>query len=99
MDTKQCNTGVDPNKIYQNFTNKDTYFNMHKQRRTITLNEDYATVPKGKVPHGTTKHTYKLGLANDGRLDRTTIGFNAQTFPRSPTDHISSEPPAQERPF
>ena len=99
MDTKQCNTGVDPNKIYQNFASRDTFFNMHRERRTITLNEDFATVPRGKVPHGTTKHTFKLGLGEDARLNRNSIGLHAQTFPRSPTDHISSEPPAQERPF
>ena len=72
---------------------------MHKTRRTITLQEDFASVPKGKVPHGTTKCTFNLGLNTDGKLDRQSLGYQTQTFPRSPTDHISSEPPAQERPF
>ena len=99
MDTKQCNTGVDPAKIYQNFTKRDTVFNMHRERRTITLQEDFAKVPTGKVPHGTTKHTFKLGLKEDGTLDRSGLGMTTQSFPRSPTDHISSQPPSDERPF
>lgn len=74
-------------------------FNMHRERRTITLGEDFAAVPRGKVPHGTTKHTYKLGLKDDGKLDREGLGISTQNFPRSPTDHISSQPPGDERPF
>ena len=96
---KKCDTGIDPVKNFEHFIGRDPTFSMHRTRRTITLQEDYATVPKGKVPHGTRKCTYGLGLDNDGKLMRKTIGFSTQTFPRSPTDHISSEPPAQERPF
>ena len=99
MDTKKCDTGIDPVKNYQHFIKNDTFTSMHKTRRTITLEENYAQIPRGKVPFGTTKHTFKLGLSTDGRLDRNSLGYQTQTFPRSPTDHISSEPPAQERPF
>ena len=72
---------------------------MQRTRRTITLKEDYASIPKGKVPFGTTKCTFKLGLGTDGKLDRSSLGYTTQTFPRSPTDHISSQPPAEERAF
>ena len=96
---KKCDTGIDPIKNIEHFISRDPSFSMHRTRKTITLREDYAEVPKGKVPHGTTKCTYRLGLKNDGKLDRNSIGYATQTFPRSPTDHISSEPPAMERPF
>ena len=99
MEQKKCNTGIDPVKNFEHFIGRDVSYSMHRTRRTITLNEDYASVPKGKVPFGTTKHTYKLGLTNEGRLDRNSMGYATQNFPRSPTDHISSEPPATERPF
>ena len=99
MDIKTCNTGIDVAKNFERFVSRDPTFSMQRTRRTITLTEDYATVPRGKVPHGTTKCTYRLGLTHDGKLDREGLGFQTQQFPRSPTDHISSEPPAQERPF
>lgn len=75
MDTKLCNTGVDPAKIFLNFSKRDTIYNMHRERRTITLQEDFSKVPTGQVPYGTTKHTFKLGLKEDGQLDRQKVGI------------------------
>ena len=75
MDTKKCNTGIDPVKNFENFISRDPSFSMHRTRRTITLQEDYASVPKGQVPYGTTKCTYRLGLTNDGKLDRKSVGY------------------------
>ena len=56
-------------------------------------------MPVGKVPHGTTKHTYRLGLNSEARLDRNSFGYKTVSFPRNPTDHISSDPPATTRTF
>lgn len=99
MDTKKCNTGIDPVKNFEHFVGRDPIMTMHRGRKTITLAEDYASVPRGKVPYGTTKHTFKLGLTNEGKLDRNSIGFKTVQFPRNPTDQISSQPPATDRPF
>ena len=90
MEGKKCDTGIDPVKNYAHFIGRDVLQPMHKTRKTITLNEEYASVPLGKVPHGTTKCTYNLGLGTDGKLNRHSLGYQTMTFPRSPTDHISS---------
>ena len=47
---------------------------------------------------GTKKYTALAGKVTEGRLDRTTID-NKTVWPRNPTDNISFEPPAVERPF
>ena len=99
MDTTKCDTGINPIKNFEHFIGRDPTQHMHRSRKTITLKEDFAEVPRGKVPFGTTKCTFNLGLDNEGKLDRNSIGYKTCTFPRSPTDHISSQPPAQERPF
>ena len=62
METKKCDTGIDQFKIFENFAKRDPFYSMHQKRRTILLNEEHPTVPKGQVPFGTTKYTYKLGL-------------------------------------
>ena len=99
MPSKMSNTGHDPVKTFAHFIGRDPIEDMHRTRRTITLKEDFASVPRGKVPHGTTKCTYNIGLDTDGKLERNNIGYRTMTFPRSPTDHISSQPPDTERPF
>ena len=38
-------------------------------------NDEYATIPRGQVPYGTTKCTYKLGLDTDARLNRSVLGI------------------------
>ena len=38
-------------------------------------------------------------MSVDGKLKRDELGISSKTFPRNPTDNISSDPPAQERPF
>ncbi len=72
---KKCDTGIDPVKNIENFIKRDVSFGMHRQRKTITCKEEYAQIPVGKVPHGTTKCTYAIGLTNSGRLDRNSIGY------------------------
>ena len=86
MDTKKCDTGIDPVKNFQHFIGRDPIQALQKNRRTITLAEDYATVPRGQVPFGTTKHTFKLGLTTEAKLDRNAVGFKTVQFPRNPTD-------------
>ena len=75
---KKCDTGIDPVKNFAHFIGRDTIQPMHKTRRTITIREDYAMIPRGKVPHGTTKCTFNLGLLTDGKLDRKSLGFTTQ---------------------
>ena len=75
MDGRTCNTGIDAQRNFERFINRDTTFSMHRTRRTITLQEEFAEVPRGKVPHGTTKCTYRLGLNNDGKLDGNSLGY------------------------
>ena len=75
MTGKTCDTGIDPVKNFEHFISRDTIQAMHKTRRTINLEEAFASVPRGKVPFGTTKCTYKLGLGTDGKLDRTSMGY------------------------
>ena len=79
----------------------DTLSNLdvHRARKRLSRFEDHVSIPKGKVPYGTAKCTYRLGLGTDGKLQRDALGFTTQVFPRNPTDNISSEPPAVERPF
>ena len=99
MDTTRCDTGINPTKNFEHFISRDPSQHMHRTRRTITLRHEHSSVPRGKVPFGTTKCTFNLGLTTDGKLDRESIGYKTMSFPRSPTDNISAEPPAQERPF
>ena len=99
IERKKCDSGVDPVKNLEHFFEGDTFHTMHRNRRTITLREDYTSIPTGQVPYGTTKHTYKLGLGTDGRLDRNSLGFQTLNFPRNPTDNLSSVPPGQDRAF
>jgi len=57
------------------------------------------TIPKGQVPYGTTKSTYKLGLSPDAKLDRNALKLETQAFPRNPTDQVSQNPPVVKRAF
>ena len=75
MDGKKCDTGHDPIKTFEHFIGGDTIHSMHRNRRTITLREEYASIPLGKVPHGTTKCTFNLGLGTNGKLNRNSIGY------------------------
>ena len=76
-----------------------TNLDVHRDRKRHSILEDRVSIPRGKVPFGTTKCTFNLGLDLDAKLTRNTLGFKTQTFPRNPTDNISSEPPAVERNF
>ena len=98
---KSAMTGIDPEGNFKNFIKRDPTKNIdvHRDRKFDSRHEDNVKIPVGQVPFGTTKCTYKKGLSTDGRLKREELGILAKTFPRNPTDNISSDPPAQERPF
>ena len=51
------------------------------------------------MPYGTTTHTYRLGLGADAKLDRDAKSISHKSFPRNPTDNLSFDPPAKDRPF
>ena len=98
---KKAMTGVDPEGNFKNFIKRDPTINIdvRRDRKFETRHEDHVKIPVGQVPHGTTKCTYQKGLTTDGKLKRDDMGISSKTFPRNPTDNISSDPPAQERPF
>ena len=99
--TMTADSGINPTGSFVDFIRKDPTIALDRHRdyeRTVK-DEIYVKVPTGQVPYGTTKHTYKLGLDNDAKLRRGPLGIEAKVFPRNPTDNISSEPPAVERPF
>ena len=101
QNAKCANTGIDPIGNFKHFISKDpmTNLDVHRDRKHHSRWEDHVSLPRGKVPYGTTKCTFNLGLGTDGKLQRNTLGFSTQVFPRNPTDNISSEPPAFSRPF
>ena len=101
QNSKAANSGIDPIGNYKHFISKDPMCNLdvHRDRKRLTVYEDRVSIPKGKVPFGTTKCTFNLGLDQDAKLTRNSLGYKTQTFPRNPTDNISSEPPAITRPF
>ena len=98
---KSAMTGIDPEGNFKNFIKRDptTNIDVRRDRKFETRHEDHVKIPVGQVPFGTTKCTYKKGLSTDGRLKREDHGIMTKSFPRNPTDNISSDPPAQERPF
>ena len=78
MPEKRCNTGIDPAKNFEHFIARDPFEAMHKSRgRNIIPKAGYSVeIPKGKVPYGTTKYTFRLGLDANARLERERFGYN-----------------------
>ena len=99
--TKVANTGKDPMGSYSHFVKQDPFQNLDWKRdhQKEHIHETAVKIPAGQVPYGTTTHTYKLGMSNEAKLEREKLGIQHKTFPRNPTDNMSFEPPAQERPF
>lgn len=75
VNSKQANTGLDPQGSYHHFVLNDPIKNLdiNREHTKALKSADPPLVPLGKVPHGTTKCTYKLGLSLDGRLDRSKL--------------------------
>ena len=86
---------MNPYRSYLELVRKDPVKNIDVHRNYACLSADF-TESKNKWAIGTTKHTYNK-VNNEGSLDRTK--YTPQTFPRNPTNIISFDPPANERPF
>ena len=72
--------GVDPAANYARFILKEQSIDVHRPDRfgTIARNESAEQIiPRGKVPHGTTKCTYKMGLSVEGKLNRNALGIES----------------------
>ena len=70
---------------------------VHRERKRYEPVE--IAVAVGQVPSGTTKCTYKLGMDTNAKLVRDRTRYSPESFPRNPTDVVSSDPPQRERPF
>ena len=70
-----------------------------KRDRDALVDKTQFKIPQGQVPYGTTTHTYRLGLGTDAKLDRASKSISHKSFPRNPTDNLSFDPPARDRPF
>ena len=80
------------------FTKKDPSNNIdvHRDARPAPPDIDYMAT---KWAIGTQKYTAKTGkVTEEGRLDRTQMD-PPRDLPRNPTDNLSFQPPAVERPF
>ena len=93
MDGTSADSGVNMQANYARFVIKESGLDKYRESRmgTIPRKGSNTEIPKGKVPHGTTKCTYKMGLSTDAKLDRTSRSIEVKTFPVNPTDHISQE--------
>ena len=80
VNSKQADTGIDPQGSYHRFVIHDPIKNLdvNREHTKIMKSLDPPLVPNGKVPYGTTKCTYKLGLSLDGRLDRTKLAVTTK---------------------
>ena len=89
--TKVCDTGRDAMGAYMAFVSKDpvTNLNWKRDHHKDNISETAIKIPVGKCPHGTTVHTYKLGMSADAKLDREVLGIKHKTFARNPTDKLS----------
>ena len=101
MSVKVDGSGRDAMAIFKNFAKKnESTIDAFRDNKmgTVVLKRE-ASLPIGKVPHGTTKCTYKLGLDTTGKLERGRLGVETRLFPKNPTDIVSQEPPESKRPF
>ena len=86
-------SGRDPNAGFMHFIKKESTIDAYRTNKmgSIAMPLSDSPVPKGKVPYGTTKCTYKLGLSTDAKLDRYQMGIQTRTFPKNPTDIVGQE--------
>lgn len=94
-----ANSGTNPNGGFLEFIKKDATANIDVHRDARPAPPDIQHMAT-KFAVGTMKYTARTGkITDEGRLDRTQIGKPTTTWARNPTDNISFEPPAVERPF
>lgn len=96
---KVCDSGIDPIKNLTHSFKRESTLDAHRYDRIGTRAVIDSPIPRGKVPYGTTKCTYKLGLSSDAKLDRFQMGISTKVFPKNPTDKFSGDPVAANRPF
>ena len=89
------NSGVNPHGGFLEFVKKDPVTNIDVHRDSRPPPPDISHL-SNKWAIGTKKHTFGI-ITADGLLDRSSIENKA--FPRNPTDNISYDPPANDRPF
>ena len=101
IDNRVADSGVDPVQNYARFALKQQSLDAYRDSRmgTIPRSDSSCSIPQGQVPSGTTKHTYKIGLGVNAKLDRNALSMEARTFPKNPTDNISVEAATSKRPF
>lgn len=88
MSERKQNTGIDPAANFTRFIMRENSIDVYRPDRVGTLPRSQ-TVTAGKVPIGTTKCTFKMGLSSEAKLDRNALGIESQSFPKNPTDVIS----------
>ena len=68
----KADTGIDPIGSLFAFIKKDAIkcIDVHRDHKEEKKHETSIKIPAGKVPHGTTKYTYKLGLDTNAKLMR-----------------------------
>lgn len=97
--SKVAHSGVDPLGSFQAFVKHDPIKNIdiwRDERPKVDVKKEFGFM-QGKVPVGTTTHTFQTGkLGNSGRLIRNNI--ETKELPRNPTDHVSYDPPTATRP-
>ena len=91
-----ANSGKDPKGAYVEFLKKDPYKNIDVRRDAAPPKPDISHMSK-RWAVGTMKDTKWKANVEDGLLDRKNL--ETKTFPRSKTDHLSFDPPANDRPF
>ena len=91
-----ANSGKDPKGAYVEFLKKDPYKNIDVRRDAAPPKPDISHMSK-RWAVGTMKDTKWKVNVEDGLLDRKNL--ETKTFPRSKTDHLSFDPPANDRPF
>ena len=96
---KTYGTGVDPVKSFARSLKRENTLDAFRGDRIGIKAMVESPIPRGKVPYGTTKCTYKLGLSTDAKLDRFSMGIETKNFPKNPTDKFSGEAIPSQRPF
>ena len=79
MDGTRADSGVNMQANYARFSIKESGLDKYRDSRmgTIPRKGSLTEIPTGKVPYGTTKCTYKMGLSTEAKLDRASKSIQA----------------------
>lgn len=88
---KTQGTGIDSSANYARFIMKESSLDVYRDSKMGSngRTDPACQITPGKVPYGTTKCTYKIGLSPNAKLDRNGLNVETKSFPRNPTDQIS----------